>query len=92
MNEVEFQSKKPIGRPRIPASEKKICVSTTLDAATYAAIQERMWALNELILLGIKHRETCGNRDARLVEMQDTIELQGKAIDKLNAKIQELTQ
>lgn len=91
MEEQTFQQHKARGRPRIPASEKKVPVSTTLDQATYAVIEERMWKLNELILLGIKHREICAGRDARLLEMQDTIKMQEQAILKLNAKIQELS-
>jgi len=85
----ELQPTPTRGRPRIPASEKKVPVSTTLDLATYTAIQEKKWQLNELILLGIKHREVCKTRDDMLLEMQDTIKMQERAIDKLNAKITE---
>lgn len=88
--ELETQ-KRPRGRPRVPASERKVPVSTTLDQATYAVIEERMWQLNELIMLGVQHRTKCPDRDAHMLEMMETIRIQGQAIDKLNAKIQEIS-
>lgn len=88
MDEVQQAIVAQRGRPRIPASEKKITVSTSLDQATYAAIQAQDWRLCELIMDGTVHRGKCAERDKTLLEAVDTIRLQNEAIDKLNADLE----